>query len=406
MISITEKKKCCGCTACSSICPKKAIDMVEDEEGFLYPRVDVEKCVNCGLCDKVCPVINKYQNGIIGNINIYGCQNMNDDIRKMSTSGGMFYVLANKVIENDGIVYATGFDENSNIYHLKAENQRDLIGMCGSKYVQSNLSDVFLKIKIDLQNNKTVFFIGTPCQVEGLLKYIDDKYKKYLYTTDLVCYGVPSPGLYRKWIEYLEKKYSCKVTNINFRDKKYGYSGTNIKIFLSNGEIIEDCRDAKTFLKSMFSHLGLRPSCYDCIFRDKAKSCDFTLGDIWDIYKYSKEMDDNKGTTLVTINTKRGMDFFNTISEDNIKKIFITKIDKENVNTYYKNKWKKIKIPKRREEFFKDVNKISYKDLVDKYFPTSKKDFIANNIKPLFIKLPFSKQIIKKMRMRKIEKGN
>ena len=187
-----------------------------------------------------------------------------------------------------------------------------------------------------------------------------------------------------------------KIININFRDKKYGYFGTNVKIYFKDGKVLEDCRDAKIFLKTMFSHIGLRPSCYNCPFRNYTRKCDFTLGDFWEIGSYSKKLDDNKGTTKITIYTEKGKRLFESANKNSD---FIA-ID-EDISIKEKN----MKIPKSRNEFFIDAKKIDFEENMKKYFHVEKKDFIANNIKPLVIHIPGIKLVIKMLRLKSIKRN-
>lgn len=395
MIKVENKENCCGCTACYSICPKKAITMEEDNEGFKYPKIDKNKCINCGLCEGVCPVIKKGKYN--ENLKNYACQNKKDSIRLRSTSGGVFYSIADYIISNNGIVYAVGFDKNMKVIHRFTNDSNLIAELIGSKYVQSDLKDIFIDIKMKLKNNKIVFFVGTPCQVEGLINYLSHQNTQNLYTSDLMCYGVPSPKIYNSWISYIEKKYNSKVTYINFRDKKYGYAGSNTLVKLSNGKKIEDNIDSKSFLKTMFSHIGLRPSCYNCQFRTRKKKCDFTMGDMQNVCLYNKRMDDNKGTTFLQIHSEKGFKLFSKIS---------TKLNCfEIVDSKYSNgsSISNIDIPRERDNFFNDLNKLDYNSLIKKYFPPTKKDFIANRIKPLFGSNFIGKAIIKRIRISNIK---
>lgn len=398
MINITNKEMCYGCTACANICPKNAIKMTEDKCGFKYPKIDLDKCINCGLCDKICT--KEADNNSNEQIEIFACQNKDEKVREVSTSGGMFGVLADEILKQGGVICAPDFDENSKVVHRIVTNKEELNGMYGSKYVQSDLKLIFKVIMDNLKQDRIVFFVGTPCQTDGLLRYISDEHKSKLYTADLICYGVPSPKIYDKWIDFLNKKYNSKVKYINFRDKKYGYSGTNIKIEFENGRKIEDCRDAKSFLKTMFSHIGLRESCYNCKYRYEKKNCDFTFGDIWNIGDYSKRMDDNKGTTLVRINTKKGKDLFANLDENRVDKLLIDEISIDSEKL--KNK-KEINVPIKRNDFFDDAEVMEYEKLINKYFPIKSKDLLANYLKPIIVRIPGTKLLIKKSKIKKVK---
>mgnify|MGYP005767307953 CR=1 FL=1 len=394
-----EKKNCSGCSACYSICPMHCIEMKYDYEGFSYPYVDSAQCVKCGLCAKVCPIQEEGYLEVKNSIH-YAVQNKDKDIRRFSTSGGAFGVLADSIIENGGSVWGVGFDSNVKVIHKRAVNRNELADMYGSKYVQSDLNDTFFQIQRELSENKYVLFIGTPCQTEGLINYIG-KNNSYLLTADFICYGVPSPKLYMSWLRYIEKKYQKKISKVIFRDKKYGYAGSNTKIVFQNGEVLEDRLDVKSYLKSMFIKLGLRPSCYECRFRTSSKKCDFTLGDMWEIGKYKPELDDDKGTTHLQIHTEKGRRFFENIM-NRIEYYDVTGL----VKTVSPNKQIVISIPEQRENFFKDAVRMEYGVLMKKYLPFSRKDKIASVVKPIIVKIPCSHVLFKTIKKIKMKKQN
>ena len=204
MISIEEKGQCSGCSACYSMCPKEAIAMQEDTEGFVYPFVDNSKCINCELCVKVCP-IKKENKKVVSNIHAIACKNKEEKIREESTSGGVFTALSELVINQGGVVFGAIYDENLNVKHSYVENIDECNKFRGSKYVQSSIGDAFKKVKEFLVQGRLVMFSGTPCQVAGLYSYLGKEYDN-LILIDLVCHGAPSPKVFRKYIKSLENK--------------------------------------------------------------------------------------------------------------------------------------------------------------------------------------------------------
>ena len=220
MLEIINKSNCCGCHACYNACPQNAIIMRKDELGFRYPVIDQEKCIECGLCKKVCPVLNKKK---INNQPIaYACINKNDNVRRESSSGGIFTLIAEKILDLNGVVFGAQFDEKLNVSHAYVENKEDLYKLRKSKYVQSDIKDSYKKAKEFLDDDRFVLFTGTPCQVEGLYSYLRKDYNK-LYTQDIICHGVPSPAVWKKYKEDVEKQKHMKVVNMNFRDKSNGW---------------------------------------------------------------------------------------------------------------------------------------------------------------------------------------
>ena len=184
---------CSGCSACFNICPQRCISMVEDKEGFLYPRINKEKCINCGLCKKACPALatDKY----VVPSTFYACKSKNEELRSKSSSGGVFSSLAEYVIHNNGVVFGAAFNRNMELSHIGVNKKEDLSKLMGSKYLQSDLKNTFNEVKTYLCNNRFVLFSGTPCQVAGLKAYLQDDYKN-LYLADLACHGVPSPKIF------------------------------------------------------------------------------------------------------------------------------------------------------------------------------------------------------------------
>ena len=221
-LTTKNKSECSGCTACMSICPKNAIEMVDDEEGFKYPHINKEKCINCGACYKICPNIKKDETNTIEKA--YGAKHKNENERLTSRSGGVFIALSDYILEVGGSVYGAELKENFEVIHNKAttKNQRDHFK--GSKYIQSNMKNIIKEIQKDLQEDRKVLFSGTPCQVAGVKSVISKKYQDNLYTCDLICHGVPSEKIFKSFLEYIESKTNKKIKKFNFRDKRFGWN--------------------------------------------------------------------------------------------------------------------------------------------------------------------------------------
>lgn len=305
MIQIKSKQDCCGCTACEHICPKGCITMQPDEEGFLYPRVAQERCISCGLCEKVCPVIHSNASG--KPVAVYAAVNPDEDVRMHSSSGGIFSMLATKVIEAGGAVFGARFDKDWLVSHSKAETEEELGPFRGSKYLQSRIGDTFKEAKEILQNGRIVLFTGTSCQISGLKKYLRKDYPNLL-TVDCVCHGVPSPGIWRAFLEETTPTGS-RITDISFRNKTSGWKDYTVTVSYETGvktEIRNIVFRDHPFMQAFLSNLTLRPSCYHCPAKEGASGSDITLGDFWGIDKIDKGMDDGKGTSLILINSAKG----------------------------------------------------------------------------------------------------
>ena len=318
MIKIINKTECCGCEACASKCPKSAISMNEDVEGFFYPKVNVETCVDCGICDKVCPMSNSsIKNPILSS---YALQ-ASDEIRRYSASGGAFYSIASQTILHGGVVFGAAYDENYIVHHTVAKTLDELKPLCMSKYVQSHIGNTYVDIKKYLKDGFEVCFCGTPCQCSGLKNYLGKDYDK-LIIVDLVCHGVPSQKVWKKYVAAMTERYGAY--RFEFRNKDFGYNNSGMMIETSNEKLYANktqANDIRFMSKAFFEHIDIRPSCHDCKFKDTARISDITIGDLWHIDKYSKEMNDNKGTTFVAVHTSKGMHIIDSLN--NVKLINI-----------------------------------------------------------------------------------
>lgn len=226
MIKITDKSQCCGCTACASICPNDAILMKPDALGFLYPVVDSDKCTDCGLCEKVCAFHANYDTS--NNLpvpEVYAARHKNMQEVETSRSGAAFIAISDWILDQDGVVYGVGYTDHFRVVHKRATTKEERNEFKGSKYVQSDLDDIFRQVKQDLKDGRIVLFSGTPCQTAGLKSFISKTLQNNLFLVDIVCHGVPSPYIWRDYIEYLEKKYGDRIVKVNFRDKEeFGWS--------------------------------------------------------------------------------------------------------------------------------------------------------------------------------------
>lgn len=397
-IDIKVKSDCCGCTACYNKCPQNAIEMVEDEEGFLYPKVNEEKCIKCGLCKKVCPVLNTREEK--KNQYAYIFQHVDDKVRRESTSGGAFTAIAEYVIDNGGIVYGAVFDENFKVIHYGTEKKEELYKFRNSKYVQSKLGDSFRKIKQHLENGKMVCFSGTSCQIEGLKKYLQKDYEK-LILVDVVCRAVPSPLIWEKYLKLRQEKYT-NIDKIMFRDKYYGYKYSNLSIYnKDNNKKLEyhSGVESDPYLRAFFSNICDRPSCYECKFKKLNRESDITIWDCFNVEKYNKDFDDDKGTTRILANTEKGNEIVKQLGVSNK----LEEIDVEKATKGFLAMFQPVKINSNRTKFFEDSKKLTEKELFEKYFPDNIKTKIERNARIVLLKTGIYKQILnlgKKVRKR------
>ena len=394
MIEIEEKVQCCGCTACSNVCPKKAIDMQQDKEGFMYPSLDKSKCVNCGLCDKVCPIKNKRNNQF--EQKGYVLNNKDDDVRAKSTSGGAFSLIAEYVLSKSGIIFGAKFDDDYNVVHDFATNKEEYQKFRGSKYVQSDLKKCFSKVKNFLDEDKLVCFSGTPCQIEGLKCFLRKEYDN-LITVDVMCHAAPSPLVWRKYLNYQKSKLKGKkIKEILFRDKsKYGFKYSTMTI-KTDKDTYSKGVETDPYLRAFFGDLSDRPSCYECKFKKQNHISDFTIWDCFIAENFDKSLDDDKGTSRMLINSNKGMDIFNIIKENcnytEVEVSDLVKNVKEMLHSVEKNP--------RRKMFFEDLNEMKEEKFFAKWFPDTIKVKIERFVRIFMVKTGIYKKIkrlVKKM---------
>ena len=374
MIKITDKKDCCGCAACVQRCPKQCISLKEDGEGFLYPVVDESLCVGCGLCEKVCPIINRPKKLPVKEV--LAVKNRNEDERMASSSGGVFVALAKKVIDQGGVVFGAVFDENWEVKHTCAESMDGVRPMMGSKYVQSRIGDTFRQAEKFLKDGRKVLFTGSPCQITALHNYLRKDYPNLL-SVDFLCHGVPSPGVWRRYLDEVFDRSARRaaagkntvlssslkslpvITGIEFRDKtlhgwqKYSFvvRGASASKAGKNTVLLSDIHYDNPFMKGFLRNVYLRPSCYRCKCKNGVSHSDLTIGDFWGIDRISKEFDDDKGVSMLLILSDKGESVIQSIEMD--KEVFSLDTAKL-LNGGFKERQL---IPSKRKWFFKQFNK-------------------------------------------------
>lgn len=373
MIQIKDKADCCGCTACASICPKDAITMEPDTLGFKYPKVDLDKCIDCGLCEKVCAFNDNYDKSPnLKEPEIYAARHKDIHEIETSRSGAAFIAISDYILENGGIVYGVGYKDHFRVAHKRATTKEERNEFKGSKYVQSDLDGIFRQVKEDLKQGNTVLFSGTPCQTAGLNSYIGKKFRENLVLVDIVCHGVPSPYIWQDYLTYLENKYKSKIIKVNFRDKsRIGWSGHIESFVFANKNKVE----LDVFKYLFGKNIMLRSSCGSCVFTNFNRPSDITIGDYWGWEKISKDFnDDNKGCSLLFINTIKGQILLNKISSN----LFLLKSDKE--KSVQPNLEKPSVLDKRNTDFIIDFQRRGFKYVAKKYGNMGWRYLINTNI--------------------------
>jgi len=300
---------CTGCTACYNVCPKNAITMEENEEGFKFPKINLDNCTNCGLCEKICIPKNGYQKKPFKTV-AFGAKNKTLEERKQSQSGGAFFVLAKYVLSKGGVVYGALIDEGFVVKHARAYTEEQAKTFRGSKYVQSDLGDIFQSVKEDLQLGVLVLFSGTPCQVAGLKSFLRKDYSN-LILMDLICHGVPSPKVWADYIEWQQSRFASSITDAKFRDEEYCW-GTHYESFLVGNKK----KKFDIYAKIFYSHNAHRESCYTCPFANKERLSDITVGDYWGIENVKAGFRDAYGVSAILINSALGLQVWERVKEN------------------------------------------------------------------------------------------
>lgn len=306
---------CCGCGACLNVCPKNAISFREDAEGFAYPSVDEGKCIDCSLCVKVCPVLSPDVERLP--LKVYAAKNRDLQERIQSSSGGMFLPLAREVLRQGGQVFGVEFSEDfRSARHACASDADGVKRFSGSKYIQSDTGRTYSRTKMFLENGVPVLYSGTPCQIAGLRKFLRKDYEN-LYTVDLVCHGVPSPGIWRR---YMDETAPEGTASVNFRDKVTGWKRFSLVMKDCSGKVLFSQReDENVFMDGFLKNLYLRPSCYLCPARKGRSGSDLTIADYWHLKKTLPDFDDNTGVGLVLVNTAKGARLFDSVDFERVE---------------------------------------------------------------------------------------
>lgn len=298
MIKIQDKSQCCGCEACRNICPKQCILMQEDKEGFLYPEVNLADCIDCGLCEIACPVLHPAKERIP--VAVCAAKHYDDNIRLASSSGGVFTFIAEQVIDEGGVVFGARFNDQWEVIHDYVETKEKLSCFRGSKYVQSRIGDTYKQVLHFLQSGRKVLFTGTSCQIVGLKLFLRKEYDNLL-TVDVICHGVPSPKVWKKYLTEITSTKCSQVTNISFRDKQKGWHNYFLSVKSSGKELSNIPAYSGVYSHLFLADLMLRPSCYSCPAKSGKSCSDITLGDFWGIENIFPELDDDKGCSVTLL---------------------------------------------------------------------------------------------------------
>lgn len=350
-ILLASNNDCTACAACVSVCPKQCISMHEDKEGFLQPKIDSSQCIKCHKCEKVCPILNQKNIPSDFETQAYAAINKDDEVRAQSSSGGVFFPLAKWVIEQGGVVFGARWNDKWEVVHDYAEDLDGVKAFMRSKYVQSIVGDTLRQAKQFLDAGRWVLYSGTPCQLGGLRVYLGKEYEK-LIQVDLICHGVPSPGVWRSYLkDYFGKE---KIVDINFRDKRDGWLGFQCVTTTNNNNTYCEKQMENPYFRGFLTNVYLRNSCYNCRFKSVSRNTDITLADYWGVHLFCPEMCDDKGTSLVLVHSSKGQEVLSNILRDNNLKVQDNIIEYKAWNSAIENS---VPVSKKRYYFFKAFGK-------------------------------------------------
>lgn len=353
MIEQLLRTECCGCYACYNACPVECITMKKNEEGFFYPYVAKEQCIECKKCEMVCPMEVHTENCF--EKKVFAACALDNNERMHSSSGAIFPLLAKYVLKRNGCVFGATFNEAFEVEHKCVENINELAQLRGTKYVQSQINNSYLSVKKKLKDGKLVLFSGTPCQVAGLTQYLGKEYEN-LITLDVICHGVPAPGVWEEYLKCRVAEANSNVHRVSFRDQKESWEQYSLKIDFLNGKIYRKRRREDLYLIGFLDDIYLRKSCYSCQFKGNNRTSDLTLGDFWGIEQVCSDMDDDKGVSVIIVNSTKGKAMFEKI-EDEVR---IEEVDIKTVSLFNPSYDISVEKTEKRRKFYKKFKKKSF----------------------------------------------
>lgn len=364
MIDVKNKSDCCGCGACETICPKKCLTLCKDEYGFCYPKIEKEACINCDACKKVCPILNMPIKSC-SEKRMYAGSNNNLDSKMHSSSGGIFSLLANIVLQNEGVVFGVKLSDDCRFsLFTQIRSSDELIQIMGSKYVQARPEYVYRKVKEELNGDYPVLFSGTPCHVAALTNYLNRKYDN-LYLVDLSCHGVPSEKAWNRYLDCREAETGAKVISASFRSKESGWKDFSVATDFSNGSHHSEIFIKDSYGKAFTQRLLFRPSCEHCKFKGLNRYSDITLADFWGIDEITDSFKDEQGTSLVITHTEKGANLIDIIKEKDLAKIVpVSQEQGTRRNPYL---FRSVVPHSNKKKFFAAIDKMDFDELVEQY---------------------------------------
>lgn len=373
MIDINDKSKCCGCGTCSLVCPQKCISIEQDNLGFLFPRIDNSACIHCGRCKQVCPLLDMPECKET-NKGVYAAFANNTEDRFNGSSGGVFGIVAQWVVSQNGVVFGAGFDETLRLKCMTAKNNEELLKLYKSKYLQSEVGDKFEQIKDYLKNGRWVLFCSTPCQVAALRKYLGPQSNSpYLILVDFFCHGVPSQAFFDRCIKYVEAKKKIKICGYEFRTKLQNGSTPHYYTYRYTTKLGKLKKKTNLYLFDPFylgfqKYITLRDSCYNCPYGNGNHCGDITIGDFHDVDNYVRGINRFDGISTVIINSQKGQDVWDLINNKlHVYPLQMDVLMKDKI--IFSGATPK---PARRDEFMNDLQNKEFEEVVSKWLDSRK----------------------------------
>ncbi len=395
MINIQKKENCCGCNACGDVCPKGAITFVNDQEGFWYPQINQELCIDCKLCETVCPVVSPRDNDHYEKPKCYAAVHKSIDVVFSSTSGGLFTALAEAMYRRNGYVGGAIHNDDFSVSHFISNDKEDLKRLRRSKDLQSNAEGFYKKVKQLLEEGKSVLVCGVPCQISAIRSFLGRDYDR-LILVEVICLGVNSPKVWRKYLDYIEEKYGSKIISTENKSKEYGWRNLTQKFVFEDGNEAFDTRDTSLFTNGFIStHLYCRPSCYECKFKGFPRNADITIGDYWSLNEHDQSFNNDMGISVVLVNSPKGEAYFEEVK----KRLTYKETPLEWAVSGNPTLNESItRISDKRDEFFKNLDKYPFDTLMERYLLPKSKTF-KDHLRIAVRRLKFCKYIVNVTRL-------
>ena len=398
-IKLASENNCTGCQTCRVVCPKLAISMNKNIDGFLAPSIDQELCVKCHQCEKSCPILNKVPSSSFESKALI-IKSKNEEIRMASSSGGVFSHLAEYIIREGGYVVGTAFTEDFHaVKHVMINDTSEISLLRGSKYLQSDVGNIYVHVKNKLLEGKKVLFSGTGCQIAGLRLYLKEEYEN-LFLVDVVCHGVPSQDLWSRYLSKIETDYQSRANNVNFRSKKIGWEEFGLEAYFGENVYFKELKD-DPYLEIFQRNLSLRESCYNCKYKSATGIADVSIGDLWGADQIDSAFNDNRGISFVLVNSNKGERLMNAVKDQvNSKEINIEDAISHNRNIAFP-----ATMPTNRKQFFADLTNKPLNYVLKKYTRILRKERIKRALDKVGL-LSIAKQILHRRGVKPITDKN